>query len=255
MEIGDYNLALKDNDGKKVSQNYNSKGEKLYMRFCGLEGLNDPRGPYVTFFHECGHAIDDLSAKDVNKKFLLWEYANKKKFTIWDYTNAEGFDLQQVAYQDINNNVENYVDQYVANPANGVNLTQTNKDDLILKIFEYNSTSFDSSSDSYIVYNATIKEYHDIFFVPTTMKTIYNGISDVYGGYTDNKLKGLYGHSNDYWINTKTQEYSKLQSKELWAHGFARFMLSDDVVIKEMEVYLPDSVKTMEEICKYIVEN
>ena len=62
----------------------------------------------------------------------------------------------------------------------------------------------------------------------------YRGVSDVYGGLTENQAKGRWGHSNDYWEGSKTAV-----NKEAFANMFEVSMGGDPEALKHMKEMFP----------------
>ena len=60
------------------------------------EEPGNPRGPYVTFFHESGHAID-------------YNYEDDGSYFSMTYRNADGQSLQDVLYEDVSKDVESVI--------------------------------------------------------------------------------------------------------------------------------------------------
>jgi hypothetical protein len=207
----------------KKSQQYNGVSNKLYIRLYGPngDGKNDPRGAYVTLFHEIGHAIDDLIVKD-NK--VLFFIPNMKS------THGDGITVFNAAENDVRENIKRSVEEYVK--PNG---------------YTPNFKGFkDEKSIENKTYEGVISIYTSNFF-NTTNATMFNGISDVYGGFTGNKLSSSYSHSKSYWTNLFKQ-FNGLQGEELFAHAFARYMTSNDNTIEAMMEHFPTAMETIEEI-------
>ena len=61
----------------------------------------------------------------------------------------------------------------------------------------------------------------------------YRGVSDVYGGLTENKAQGSWGHSNEYW----TRKYAV--NREAFANMFEVSMGGDPEALKHMKDMLP----------------
>lgn len=250
LKISDYDLPEVYSNGDRPSQYYSSDTKSLYLRFYSSngEGKNDPRGAYVTFFHEVGHGIDDLMQKD--NKILFW--TSKVNFYS---TNGDELSVFKAAEKDIRENIRNTVDIYIGRV--GYQITDSNKEKIVEGIMTYNFKGF-TNPKMQDIYNKVISDYKNKFSRNVTNATIYNGISDVYGGFSDNKLAGTYSHDNaikkdgsTYWNNSdKSNSYKGSQGKELWAHIFARFMTSNDLAIDEYEYYFPSTMELMNEILK-----
>ena len=101
-----------------------------------------------------------------------------------------------------------------------------------------------------------MQNYKNKFSNNKTYATIYSGISDVYGGYTDDKLYGRYWHDNkrlwdgsSYW-NTNLlagSSYNGQQSKELWAEIYSRYMTGNIDAINELHTFFPEAMCVMDE--------
>lgn len=243
LKIGNYDYHGKDSKGNENAQYYDSGSKKLYIRLhetnpngVSDEGRDDPRGAYVTFFHEVGHAIDDLSQKD--NKFLF--FTTKVKNTSVD---GAGVTVFESAENDVKENIKNSVNEYVEKK--GYRLSNTNRNAVVKALMTPNFSGFPANSTEKKVYDAIISAYTADFTANVTESTVYNGISDIYGGYTDNKLKGTYGHPDYYWIDSGGK-FDGSQGEELFAHIFARYMASNDEVIEVMKEYFPSTISNME---------
>lgn len=245
IKIADYDYHELNSKGEEKSQYYSGDSKSIYIRFYGNnEGKDDLRGPYVTLFHEIGHGIDDLTLKD--NKLLFW--TTNVNYTTVDDSGVTAFDA---ATNDVRANISESVHNYIVK--NGITKLTINENEIVQAIMTYSFSGFKPNTKEEEVYNEVIEEYGRKFSVEITNATIYCGISDVYGGYTDNKLRGVYGHDNKidgngntYWNDLNSNnEYSKNQGKELWAEAFSRYMTSNDEAIEEMEKYFPTAMKVM----------
>lgn len=252
LKIGDYNYHENNSSGKEMAQHYNRQSKKLYVRFYQKDPYNknndgryDPRGAYVTFFHEVGHAIDDLSLDDDKFLFITKNY----NFTT---VNADGPTVLQAAEKDVKANIKNSILEYIEDK--GYEGLGIDADEIVKSIMTYNFSGYDKKLVQHEIYDAVTQEYKNKFSMSGTNATIYCGISDVYGGFTDNKLNGTYQHDNSkkdgstYWNNLKANnKYTGSQAKELWAEVFSRYMTSNEESIRELEAYFPTAMQLMNE--------
>lgn len=253
LKIGDYDYHETNSSGKEEAQKYIASDKKLYVRFYqknaygkNNEGRYDPRGAYVTFFHEAGHAIDDLSLADDKFFFTTKKY----NFTT---VNADGQTVLQAAEKDVRDNIKNSVVKYIEDK--GYEGLGIDADEIVRSIMTYNFSGYDTKLIQHKIYNDITQAYSSKFSMPDTNASIYCGISDVYGGFTDNKLNGSYHHDNSlktdgttYWnIPKVNNKYTGSQAKELWAEVFSRYMTSNEESIQELEAYFPTAMQIMNE--------
>jgi len=239
LEIANYTYT-------KDSQYYSGDKNKLYINFSSDPnttcGINDYRGPYVVFFHECGHAIDDLSKKD---GWFSTEWITA------DYKASNGNTILEAAVGDVRTNLENSAIAYAANPTNKITLTTDQLKSIVSDIMKPNSdkSKYATVCEEARVYTALVNKYS----TDLADNSVYNGISDVYGGVTNNTVQGSSGHNDSYWYNSSGVSTEK-QSRELWAHYFARNMTGSTASILAMENYFPEADKIMDEISLKISE-
>jgi len=253
--IGDYDYQEKDSDGNLKSQHYSPSDNEVYIRFHSNNnnvGINDPQGPYVVFFHEYGHAIDDVAYKDG----ALFD----ENYMTQDYTSG-GLIMQKAAEQDVYNNIKASVKAYAI--SNGFIISDATEARITDAIMAFDNSGFKDGSTNDKIYDEVIAIYKSTFGGTPKDATVYCGISDVYGGFTDNKLKGTWGHSNErdplstYWNDWQLfggTEYTGKQSKELWAETFSRYMTGNEEAIKELNRYFPTAIPIMDEALESLKE-
>ncbi len=239
--LGDVTIAEYNYNGD--DQYYDIGANKLYLRFHSgksNEGLIDPRGPYATFFHEFGHGIDDVAYNDIlffDEKFMTQDFKVKGGKIVF----------QDAAGQDVRDNVKTSVMLYAK--ANKYTISETIITKITDAIMEFGNKGFKDRSIEDKIYDGVIAKYTSAFGSGTGKQaTVYCGISDVYGGFTDNKLKGTWGHSNEkgYW-NSEDGDYTGKQGMELWAETFSRYMTGNEESIKELNSYFPTAIPIMDD--------
>lgn len=102
---------------------------------------------------------------------------------------------------------------------------------------------------------AELKLYEDVRdeIKASVLGPQHNSPSDVYGGLSNNVLKGGYGHPDDYydgaWDVTNNDYYNPV--KEVWAQWFSYKMTGNEQMIAMEEEYFPATTELMEEFAEY----
>ena len=273
MEIGTHDLP----DNGSATQSYSPSKKKMTLDFDNTDGnntpnitgVNNPRGPYVTFFHECGHAIDDLAMKDseekVNRHTSSFEYDGKL--------------FQDVIKEDIHNFISEVAEDCIRKDSNFKGLSEREIKD-----------------NSKVIANQMMKAGNDISTLHQDMQNVYNdarneigyysfrirngkyehryktgnkynlrgadngGFSDLLGGITDNTVSGDYNHRkknteldkldyvNDYasdyhyWYDEEGKITCK-QEREAFAHLFSYGMTNSNKAQDIISDLMPFSEK------------
>jgi hypothetical protein len=213
------------------TQHYHNKGPGLLPRFfpgiftntdvhpalsVAINLADDPRGSYVTFFHELGHAMDDMMRKDGT------------------FSRA-GSGLQDLLYEDTYAKIEATIKSIDSAPE----VVR-----LVLESFKDGGIPVAIGSHEESVRNDVIKEYRDNLVSDPYDSVIAgqsNQITDVLGGYTGNQLRlGGFGHENDYWNGTASQ------SSEFFAHYFCTKITEYDVKSNLMDDYFKESTEFLD---------
>lgn len=192
---------------------------------------SDPRGPYTTVFHECGHAIDDLS--DETK----WWGSDTENFKIRSDAMGKEVTLREAIEYDVYYNTNN--PHSVTSIANQVisegKFGSRGNVDKVIAAFKSGNTSR-LSNDDLNLYNVVINQHNR-----TTGKSAqYEAVSDVYGGVSHNALRTNYGHDTDYWNNKNNA------GMELWAEFYSYNMARDTENLAYLKEYFPESAKVLE---------
>lgn len=197
------------------------------------EEPNNPRGPYVTFFHESGHAID-------------YNYNNDGNYYSMTYRNAEGKSLQDVIYEDVKNNIQESVSNYVSDEA-------TNK-----RIVDYLMGARTIPEDSLTNTERAIVSQIQSDYITKLNTAVNEAPSDVFGGVTNNLIIGDYGHrpdesegetydTYDYWYDTSGNA-TYAQSRELWAEYYSYCATGDIDNLEALSKYFPKSKAFLDEM-------
>lgn len=228
--IGDGDLY--DKDKKGIAQYKHRTGQDyIDYNYPSCFG-SDPRGPYTTFFHECGHCIDDN--------------ADAAKFWGWDTEYFEYYsdelgktNLHDLILYDVYRNENNPYS--VVNIANDINAkggpgAGANVENVIRAFCEGDNSSL--SPNELAMYNSISSKMSKN--IKNDAK--YEAVSDVYGGVSDNEFRNGYGHDNDkgYWDDESNP------GKELWAEFFSYKMADCDEALLHLKEFFPASYKLLE---------
>ncbi len=195
----------------------------------------NPRGPYTTFFHESGHAIDDFedSFGSLTQEFKY-----------------NGRNLNEIIVSDVRNQVNCYLDE------NCPELTADQRAKLLASLnlsddasyFYGGSTSgLDTKLEAYR--KRIVRHFDSDLGGP-----INEAASDVYGGVTNNAISGSYGHwSNSYWYDGKNA--TGAQQSELWAEFFAAKMTNNEQALASIRAHFPEAYEAMEAMARKMAGN
>lgn len=192
---------------------------------------NDPRGRFTTLFHECGHAIDDVSDITNTAGF------DTDNFTV--HSDAIGRDItlrEAILYDVYHSKTNPHSVMSIANDIinSGKSGCKGNIDNVI-KAFQTGDTNSLSNNDL-ALYNA-VKNKH---LGSTKANAQYEAVSDVYGGVSRNALRNGYGHDTNYWNN------ETMAGKELWAEYFSYEMAGDSQNMSYLKEFFPEASKVLE---------
>ncbi|MBQ9867762.1 MAG: hypothetical protein IJM34_12160 [Lachnospiraceae bacterium] len=188
----------------------------------------DPRGPYTTFFHECGHSIDYYADQSNDWGYETGNYryyssGMGRNVTLWDT-------IEHDVYYNTNNPhsvvsiAKGIIDSGGAGSGGNV--------DHVIDALRINNTG-ELCGEDLLLYNAICNEQRsNIGSNPP-----FEAVSDVYGGVTHNAFRFGYGHDNSYWAFGPY----KPAAKELWAEFFAYNMARDDEALANLREYFPES--------------
>lgn len=198
---------------------YGSEEKGVYINF--NEEADNPRGAYASFFHEIGHNIDDLAIKDTGEDAVyLTDILNNGK-------------LEDMVREDVHQNFDKTLKKY--NESSIIKIDDSEKERIKnVLLGKENEDSLDSHLKS--VYRQIHSRYTNLFFYGADEAAA----SDAYGGVTNNRTTGNFGHNKDgYWYNDDGSSTQKI-AKELFAEYFAMSMTKDKDMAKTYN-YLPKS--------------
>lgn len=242
-EVIVFTIGSEDGNGHEGSL-YAFADETIYLIDSVSTFLGNARGPYNTFFHESGHAIDDF--ENTESRMITTQYMyNGKSLNDW-----------------ITEDVTNYVSEYIDKEF--PNLTADQKEQLMrsLNLTDDATYQYQGNTDGLDPGLTTHRDY-----IISGMKTDLYGqeneaASDVFGGVTNNALIGQYGHRKDssqdgseytYWYqNGKATNY---QAMELWAEFYAAQMTHDEVALASIKEHFPNAYPALEAMARDMVES
>ena len=220
----------------------------------------DAKGPYNTFFHECGHAIDYQLG---NGNYYSRQYMDGTNFDV----------ISGDVYGKIEDNIKEYCDE--------------NLDDYAVKqrkvIQQKIINCIKNDGDISLLAEGVEREaYNDIKgiikaelsntgnYVAQTVSgdgvpaLVRAGISDIYGGITNNVIIGNRGHMDidektrkfTYWYTRELPyEPTGNQESEMWAHYFSFGITGNDEAIGDMRIYLRNTMERYDEMATNMADS
>ncbi|MDR2546494.1 MAG: hypothetical protein LBC96_03155 [Lachnospiraceae bacterium] len=211
-----------------------------------LNVADDREDGYVNFFHEIGHLIDFYITKE-------WLELNNKT----NFTSSES-KYSQILYDAMRNDVERYLRKVTGDiakerflpPAELINMTIYEVDEVI-EIAIANIMAGNKVVDAGTIAEELQKAIH-IFLDEEFAKNVMNPVSDLIGGYTNNAINEKYGHFDpNYWVCPDGQPTGAHQ-QEFWAHYYSSQIRRCDESLQNMEQYLAEGFKVLEDIVSEI---
>ena len=251
--LNSYNITVfqyesADSDGNTDSCYYASS-KKVFLLDGDYTFRYNERGPYNTFFHECGHALDD-SVHETDG----WDSCDNYLSANYE---VNGQNLQNCIVED----TRTYIIDYINSADDYKHLTKQQKDALLI--------SLNLSDRSYFRYEGytyelpkPLESYRDD--IKQVMASDLSGqtneaASDIYGGVTNNAITGDYGHwDDDYWYSIwynadgsfSHTTPTKNQAIELWAEFFAAQMTHDEAALASIKAHFPTAYPLLEEMAR-----
>lgn len=230
---------------KKSVERYNYYQNKITIKLSNLKELEKEANPYLIFFHELSHAVDDVSCRDI---FLKVRHNTERQF------NEAGEKLQDIARREAKAHVYASIQNCAAQE--GMKISEQEEKQLLEDIFSP-CTEFAgfSNPETERVYQSVRNRYGYMTEEGHTGKmTCHKGteyplyrrrfraVSDVLGGYTKNTIGACpVGHFRPYyWFNLLGKE-TRRQARELWAEYSAYLITGDRECIAGTEEFFPES--------------
>ena len=182
----------------------------------------NPRGPFVTFFHESGHAID-------------YHFQNDGTYYSMTYRNKDGKSLQDMIKLDVTNNVKDVIAQKTTD-----------------KVIQDHLLDYIMGADPSKLKDLTAQEKTVLSSIQSQYKSDIDGAvneapSDIYGGITNNIISGGYGHwKSTYWYQDGSPTYA--QSRELWAEYYSYCATGDTDNLEALTKYFPNAREFLDEM-------
>lgn len=227
-QISKYKINTTDSGGGAYYQPWKHKVTYDYPDCFG----EDPRGPYTTFFHECGHAVDDLADRS------KWVGSDTEKFKSYSDAMGKKVTLREAIEYDVYYNTDN--DHSITSIADRViaegKLGSNGSTEQVIKAFQSGSPD-GLGKDDRLLYMRVKNEYRRV----TEGGELYEAVSDVYGGMSGNQLRTGYGHDTEYWDD------KNMPGAELWAEYFSYQMTGNEACLDKVREYFPEAVKVMDQ--------
>ena len=228
-----YTVGSEEAKGKTGSF-YNGK---IYLVDKDDTFFSNPLGPYNTFFHESGHAIDDFEQNESRYKSPQYMYKGKS--------------LNDWVTEDVTNYVSNFIDESFPK------LTADQKEQIMRSMNLTSDATFKYEGDTSDLDPALIGYRNNIVYRLNNLDLAgqeNEAASDVFGGVTNNAIIGGWGHYDEtYWY--KNGKTTNNQPVELWAEFYAAQMTHDEVSLKSIEDHFPNAYKAMEAMARDMVES
>ena len=185
----------------------------------------NPRGPYTTFFHESGHALD-------------YNFYNDGNFYSLTYRNSEGQSLMDVIYEDVRNDIRKTIARYTKD--------KNTQEDLLNYIMGAGSIDVNTLSKK----EKQLLQYIQAYYKKDMHGAQNESCSDVYGGVTNNIISGEYGHwSDSYWYDRKGNPTGS-QATELWAEYYSYCMTDNEEALENLREHFPNAAKFLDEMAE-----
>ena len=244
-----------DYSKRTVNYTYNSSFEWTYdlgkINIYGDSFGQDPTGKYTSFFHECGHAIDDLG--DISNTGDIPPY-DTLKFTARSEALGKDVTINEAIYYDVYNNPDNPHSMVsIANQVKKEGIPGTGSDgnvDNVLAAIR-NGSTVGLSNEDLNLYNSVVNRHkyalgsEEIFYTES--------VSDIYGGVSKNTLIADYGYGhdvNDYWAKCPDNI-----SVELWAEYYSYNMSGSKRNLDNLLKYFPETSKILEQYALSLAAN
>lgn len=205
----------------------------------------DARGEYTTFFHESGHAVDDLAELARKIGFDTDDFKGYSKGMNRDVTLREAIEYD-VYY---NKNNPHSVSSLANDIFNQGKYGKNGNIDNVIEAFKSGSSKGLSREDRelYIaVRNAHQNE--------CGRGGAVEAVTDVYGGASKNGLQNTntgrmgYTHNDDYWNDPCNT------SRELWAEYFSYNMAGNRDALNNVREYFPEAVQILDQYAEGLAD-
>ena len=223
--------------------------------------FDDPRGPYTTFFHECGHAIDFNVAYDIGSYSSSYDWGSN----------------YSIILDDVYDRLKTEINNYMASDPRYMYIPESTRNDMcfnvLTSILNDGETSYLSTSEIDLLEEIQAKMNNDLSQTGTSTFTsdgsgaaVYECPSDIYGGTTNNVVVGNYSHSifNDdnsngvwdsgesathYWYNS-FGSHTNAQEQEMWAEYYSYNMTGNEEALNAIATYLPNTTVQYEQMAQ-----
>ncbi len=222
----------------------------------------DEKGPYNTFFHECGHAIDYQFG---NGNYYSRQYMDGTNFDVISgdvYGKIESeireycdYSFKQKTDEEKENIFKNVLACITSN--SGVSTLES---DTERKIYNNVKNRMKMQLNATGEYKAETKDGEQ------AEALIRAGISDIYGGVTNNIIAGNRGHWGQdkkdadkdgnieeytYWYDIEPPyEHTGKQESEMWAHYFSFGITGNNEAVHDMRIYLSNTMERYDEMAQ-----
>ena len=231
--LSDFSIG---NDGLSSGAYYSPSSKTVNYEYPN-SFANDPRGPYTTFFHECGHGIDDVA------NLTNVGGSDTENFRVYSQNMGREVSIREAILFDVYRNTNNPHSMVsIANNiiASGKAGSKGNVENVLNAIQSGDSSGL--NKNDMVLFKAVINEHARS---TNNGNVKFESVTDVYGGVSGNLLRAKgYGHDTSYWTN------NTMAAKELWAEYFSYNMANDAEALNNLRQYYPEAAKVLDQYAK-----
>ena len=221
--LDEYVVNIEQHNEMNNPSSYNQDDRQIYIRDKNMDLSSDSRGPYQTFFHESGHAVDDY---ELSSGYATNSYVYNRKT------------LHDLVVEDTRSYVEDYIDKDLIYRF----LLPAEKKYILDCLNLTDDSSFDEyGSGLFIRYGFSKRIVTSDFKGPVNATA-----SDVFGGVTNNAIMGDGRHTDKYYWYDESGQATGAQERELWADFFSAQMRQDKSALASIKRYFPRAYEAME---------
>lgn len=249
-----YRVSVEKSENEKEKGSWYSNRENRIR----LEDENmawDDCGSYNTFFHESGHAVDDF---EDDLRFSSGSIVFGDKTMRTNSYEYNGKTLNELVTEDTRNHVRNIIE----NDPMLKELKPAQKEELMrrMNLADDSKFRYQGNAGGDMVMNIYIMRLRDVMHKDLVGRG-KESCSDVYGGVTNNAIKGDWGHSKgekdktyEYWYDEDGNPTGR-QERELWAEFFAAKMTNDVEELEYLQTYFPQAYVAMEKMAEEMAKS
>ncbi len=210
------------------------------LKFNVVEDRTNRRGPYFTFFHELGHAIDYNMGEEYGYDGPYSEHHRQNGQSLSDLMFA---DVEQTIRAEVRNELKKPTYEGLS-PEERTAMEENITNDFIYRGPSNQTLTADEEQLSGVVQTAISRDLTG---------DEHNNASDIYGAVTALEISGNWGHHNlSYWVDETTGERVRGPEREGFASYYSVHMIEAgelrDSQFESHEGYLSQSKEHMDQM-------